>query len=277
LTRLANSTGIECAIKERVGESENFIGWGEELQRLLFFYKGNPMLFHHALFEHIFSRIFVYNMLFEDSDVDCRYLRLDSTDRVLSISGGGCGVAALLAFQPESIDVVDSNLAHLSLAAVKMLAPRYLSYEDFYQLLGYGKTERAREFLDVILHDEQIPDAIRRYWQKNEHIFTSRGLYRSGLTAWMTQRLTRLCGITRQWMEDAALLPVEERLAVIDREVCQRLRSPWVKVMLGSPLQLLSAGVNFRQKQKVEREFQTSFAGRIYPSRSALDSAVSAA
>ena len=121
-------------------------------------------------FEKVFSQIFVFNLLYEDTEVDYRYLNLQETDRVLSIAGAGCGVAGLLSFNPRSIDVVDRNLAHLSLSAVKMLAPRYLGYDDFYQLLGYGKHENSRQLLTPMMQFPHIPESIKNYWHKNSHI-----------------------------------------------------------------------------------------------------------
>ena len=55
-------------------------------------------------FQKTFSRLFVYNILFEDAEVDGRFLELDEDSTVLSISAAGCGVASMLRFQPRSID-----------------------------------------------------------------------------------------------------------------------------------------------------------------------------
>ena len=68
---------------------------------------------------------------------------------MLTISGAGCGTAALLSYNPRAIDVVDSNLSHLSLSAIKILAPRYLSYDEFYRLFAYDKSERSCERNDL--------------------------------------------------------------------------------------------------------------------------------
>ncbi|GAB4212709.1 MAG: hypothetical protein OHK0013_35810 [Sandaracinaceae bacterium] len=71
------------------------------------------------MFRSTFQRLFVYNILFEDSEVDEALLDLDERSRVLSITGAGCGVAAMIARRREAIDAVDINPHHLALAALK--------------------------------------------------------------------------------------------------------------------------------------------------------------
>ncbi|MFO0712796.1 MAG: DUF3419 family protein [Sandaracinus sp.] len=85
------------------------------------------------VFRHTFQELFVYNILFEDSEVDEQVLALDEQSDVLAISGAGCGVAAMISRAPRSIDAIDLNGHHLALAALKVEAPRRLQrYGAFY-------------------------------------------------------------------------------------------------------------------------------------------------
>jgi S-adenosylmethionine-diacylglycerol 3-amino-3-carboxypropyl transferase len=209
-------------------------------------------------FESIFSKIFVYNLLYEDTDVDFRHLDLGKDDRVLSIAGAGCGVAGLTAFGPRSIDVVDRNLSHLSLAAVKMMAPRFLDYEDFYQLLGHGRHKRSRELLLQVVRASDAPSAILDHWRRNSWIFL-RGLYGSGLTAMMTQTISRLCKLRREWLEEVVELGPQERADRVRRDVCAKLEHRLVRRAFDSRLQMLSQGINSSQKTRIEGTMQLSF------------------
>ena len=47
------------------------------------------MLSRDVLFQHVFSRLFVYNILWEDAEVDETYLDLDEDSTVLGISAAG--------------------------------------------------------------------------------------------------------------------------------------------------------------------------------------------
>lgn len=216
------------------------------------------MVLPSLAFESIFSRLFVFNLLYEDSEVDFRYLDLGDTDRVLSIAGAGCGVAGLTAFHPLSIDVVDRNRAHLSLSAIKMLAPRSIDYEDFYQLLGHGTHPRSRELLRTILDSAPVPDHIKSYWQRHRWIF-ARGLYGSGLTSVMTQGLSRMCRTRREWLEEVVELDTAERVARVRHDVCRKLAHPVVRAAFKSPLPMFGQGINGWQKTRIEEEMQISF------------------
>ncbi|NIV36195.1 MAG: DUF3419 family protein, partial [Anaerolineae bacterium] len=178
-------------------------------------------------------------ILFEDSDVDWRHFILDPESRVLTIAGAGCGVAAMPASQPASMDVVDSNLAHLSLSALKTLGPRHLSYDDFHQLFGVGRTPRAEMFIASVLRDPHLPEPIQKYWSGRRRPF-GRGLYRSGLSNRMTQGLASVCRIDADWICEVAELSADERAARVRHDVLKRLRLPGVRHVASSPLQLLS-------------------------------------
>lgn len=47
----------------------------------------------NAIYQRMFQNLFVYNILFEDSDVDQDLLKLDPKSKVVAITGAGCGVA----------------------------------------------------------------------------------------------------------------------------------------------------------------------------------------
>ncbi|MEM7676031.1 MAG: DUF3419 family protein, partial [Myxococcota bacterium] len=77
-------------------------------------------------FQRMFSGLFVYNILFEDSELDDRFLEIDERSDVLSITGAGCGVATMVSRQPRTIDAVDINKHHLALSALKITAAQRL-------------------------------------------------------------------------------------------------------------------------------------------------------
>ena len=60
-----------------------------------------PRALLDGAFEQVFARTFVYNILFEDAEVDERFLGLDESSRVLAISGAGCGVAGCGIGRPQ--------------------------------------------------------------------------------------------------------------------------------------------------------------------------------
>src|SRR5262245_22378454 len=115
-------------------------------------------------FQGIFARTFVYNILFEDAEVDERWLEVGEDATVLSITGAGCGVAGLLSRRPRRIDAVDLNRHHLALTALKCAAATHAaSYGDFYDLVGRGWSPAPRDRIRSLCG--ALPPWIAAYWQ----------------------------------------------------------------------------------------------------------------
>jgi S-adenosylmethionine-diacylglycerol 3-amino-3-carboxypropyl transferase len=206
------------------------------------------------LFQQTFSRLFVYNILFEDSEVDERFFGLDEASRVLSISGAGCGVAGMLASHPHSIDAVDINAHHLALSALKVQAARLQKpYSSFYDLFGRGWLPQPGPAVSKLV--EGLPGWMRRYWRANSHVF-HRSLYGEGLTARVMHELRRRSGIDADWLRDLISQPIEARRLAIEESIAPVLRSPLALAITRSPIQLLALGVNYRQSERLQETEQ---------------------
>jgi S-adenosylmethionine-diacylglycerol 3-amino-3-carboxypropyl transferase len=200
-------------------------------------------------FRHAFKHLFVYNILFEDSEVDETYLELDERSRVLSITGAGCGTAGMLSARPFSIDAVDTNRHHLALAGLKMVAARSIKrHEEFYDLLGRGWQADPRASLGAFAN--RMPRWMQRYWARHEGRF-SRGLYREGLTSAMLTAFRKFAGLDVEWLRWVMQLSVEERVKVVDEWIAPVLRSPLARAYFKSPAQLVALGINFEQRDRI--------------------------
>jgi len=201
------------------------------------------------LFGHTFQGLFVYNILFEDSEVDEAILQLDARSRVLAISGAGCGVAAMMAKHPETIDAIDLNGHHLALAALKAEAPRRLQrHGTFYDLLGRGWHAEPRPLLARIT--ASLPSWIREHWHDRHEVF-SRGLYGSGVTSRMLSTFRRLSGVDEGWLRWASTLDADGRARAVESTLGPVLRSPLSRAWLSSPGQLVALGINFSQRDRL--------------------------
>jgi S-adenosylmethionine-diacylglycerol 3-amino-3-carboxypropyl transferase len=200
-------------------------------------------------FEAAFRRLFVYNILFEDAEVDGRYLGLDETSRVLGISAAGCGLASMVRFHPQHIDAVDINGHHLALAALKMSASKELkSFGLLYDLFGYGRVTQPQDTVRRLT--EGLPVWMQKYWKRHYHRF-DRSLYQQGLTAWMLGQLRQRVGLGTEWMHNFVHLDRLERIKTIRSLAEPVLRKPWMQSVLNSPIQQLALGVNFSQRDRM--------------------------
>lgn len=207
------------------------------------------MALRDRLFQSTFSKLFVYNILWEDAEVDERHLGLDAGSSVLAITGAGCSVAGMLSGHPQRIDAVDINPHHLALSALKLsAAARCQGYSEYYDLFGRGWNPDPRAVVPRLAAG--LPDWIRRYWQRHWRRF-EKNLLRRGLTARMLHALRRRIGIDADWLRELIRLPVEARRRAVDARIAPELGRPHVKALLGSPVQLVSLGINFQQRDRL--------------------------
>lgn len=200
-------------------------------------------------FEAAFRRLFIYNILFEDSEVDGDYFQLDEQSRVLGISAAGCGLASMLRFQPAHIDAVDINRHHLALASLKMVAARDLdNYGLFYDLFGHGWLDQPETTIQRLAR--ALPRDQQSYW-KSHHSLFRKPFYAQGWTAFMLRALRNAAGLGTAWMHDFVKLPKDERVASIRRLAEPALRRPLIQSALRSPLNQLALGVNYSQKERL--------------------------
>lgn len=206
------------------------------------------------LFQQTFSRLFIYNILFEDAEVDERFFGLDEDSRVVGISGAGCGVAGMLARNPRWIDAVDINAHHLALTALKLQAARCQKpYSSFYDLFGRGWLPEPEPALTRLVED--LPRWMQRYWRANQHIF-HRSLYGEGLTSRIVRELRQRSGIDADWLRGLMDQPIEVRQRAIEDAIAPVLQSPLAKLIACSPIQLLALGVNYRQCERLRETEQ---------------------
>ncbi len=200
-------------------------------------------------FQTAFACLPVYTILWEDSDVDGRYLGIDENSSVLAIAAAGCGIASLIASSPAAVDAVDINGHHLALTALKVRASMELeSHDELYELFGYGRHPHPRRIVDRLC--ATMPPWIRRYWKCRSGLFRD-SLYRSGLTARMFGLSRRLTGVGEPWLRALARMPIEDRLVEIDGLFRQVLERATVRKAVESPLQLVTLGVNFSQRDRL--------------------------
>ncbi len=208
------------------------------------------MSIRNFAFQRAFSKLFVYNILFEDSESDERYLGIDERSSVLSITGAGCGVASMMSRRPRRLDAVDINRHHLALAGLKVLgAQRLADYDLFYQMLGRGSLPGAEATIADL--SAYMPSWMAGYWSKNHDRFARSSIYLQGLTSRMLGGVRRLSGIDAAWLQSLLDAPVEEREKAIEDAISPLLEMRSVRWVMQSPLQLLALGINFNQRDKI--------------------------
>lgn len=200
-------------------------------------------------FEKLFSKAFVYNILWEDTEVDEEFLGVNEQSRVLSISGAGCGVANQLSSRPQRVDAVDINPHHLALTALKVAAAqRMASHDEFYSLFGWGTHPDAKQRLPTVL--DGLPSWIRDYWKSHHRMFRKSAV-QAGLTAQMLRSFRHMSGLDASWLRARIGETVSDRHAALESSLRPVFKKPLVRAFLKSPLHLISIGVNYSQRDRI--------------------------
>lgn len=214
-----------------------------------------PRVLLDGAFEQVFARTFVYNILFEDAEVDERFLGLDESSRVLAISGAGCGVAGMLSANPRSIDAIDVNKHHLALTGLKCAAARgSTEYQEFYDLFARGWSPDPWATIEPLL--THMPEWMARYWSRHHDRFEE-NLYGEGLTAKMLAQVRRRLGIGRGWARAMIEAPPNARRTILD-ETLASANGRLMQAAMSSPLQLLALGINFTQSDRIKQTEELS-------------------
>jgi S-adenosylmethionine-diacylglycerol 3-amino-3-carboxypropyl transferase len=161
-------------------------------------------------FEKLFKNAFVYNILWEDTEVDERFLGVNEDSSVLCISAAGCGVANHLSRNPRRGDAGDIHPHPLALTPLKASAVRCLeSHEELYALFGFGRHPSAERVVRRLV--SPLPRWIRAYWKLHWRIF-EKSMVQEGLTAQM------LKGVRAVTTHRRRVAPAPYRETVADRQ-----------------------------------------------------------
>jgi S-adenosylmethionine-diacylglycerol 3-amino-3-carboxypropyl transferase len=210
-------------------------------------------------FQRAFSRLFVYNILFEDAEVDERFLEVGEDSSVLGISGAGCGIAGLVSGRPRRIDAVDINPHHLALTALKVAGAQHMkSYTDFYDMFGRGwQVDPKRSVANL---SEHLPRWMRPYWARHADRF-KRSLYLEGLTSKTLLAMRKMAGLDADWLRKAIATPKDQREKMVDDALGPLLNKPVIKAFVDSPIQLVALGVNFTQRDRMLEQNNSDMTG----------------
>lgn len=210
-------------------------------------------------FERLFRTTFVYNILWEDTEVDETILDVGPGAQVLAISGAGCGVANHLSRHATSIDAVDINPHHLALTGLKAAAARQLhDWHEFYALFGHGHHPDPEPLIRRAC--DRLPGWMQAYWRVRWRIFAG-SMVETGLTARMLGVFRHITGLNAGWLLARTREDLDARHHAIERVFGQLCARPWVPALLESPLQLVALGINFAQRDRLLASENTDLLG----------------
>jgi S-adenosylmethionine-diacylglycerol 3-amino-3-carboxypropyl transferase len=206
---------------------------------------------HGKLFDSLLKHHLIFNTSWEDPALDRVALNLTSEDRLVSIAGAGCNVLDYVLAGAGEVHAVDMNPCQIALLDLKAAAIRRLSYEDFFDLFGRGRSADAAEIYRDTLRPD-LGEFSQRWWDRHidffeggerwHHSFYYRGT--GGFAVKLMVGLVRSLG--KSWSAVEALMAartVDEQRDVYESRLRDKLWTPWMRWFLSQPATLSLIGI----------------------------------
>jgi S-adenosylmethionine-diacylglycerol 3-amino-3-carboxypropyl transferase len=207
-----------------------------------------------AWLERMVFRGIVFNMSWEDPEMDREAFQLTADDVVISISSAGCNPLNFLCQSPRELISVDSNPAQNAILELKLAGIRTLDHATFFDIFAARRPAVITSVYRTHLRPHISPRS-QAFWDK--HLWmAARDLYqfgRMGLFCRILRRFLHVLGLPqRRLNEFFELRSLAEQQAWYDRHVGWRLWGPWSRRFVQFRPFLYLAGVHPTQFRLVD-------------------------
>ena len=214
-----------------------------------------PILHRRSLSERMVFRGIVFNMSWEDPEMDRRAFRIrPDDDTVISISSAGCNPLNFLCQSPKRLISVDGNPAQNAVLELKLAAIETLDYETFFNIFSAQHPSVVTKVYRSHLRPN-VSARTQRFWDKNLW-FLARNLYdygRMGLFCRILRGFLTLLGIPRREREQFfELKSLEAQGEWYRKHVEPRLWGPWARRFIMFRPFMYLAGVHPTQFKLVD-------------------------
>ncbi|MCG3127551.1 MAG: hypothetical protein CHACPFDD_02413 [Phycisphaerae bacterium] len=203
--------------------------------------------------ESLVFRGIVFNMSWEDPEMDRRAFRITPDDVVISITSAGCNPLNFLCQSPRKLISIDSNPAQTALLELKLAGIATLDHETFFDIFAARRPSRVTSVYRSRLRPCLSAKA-RSFWDKRLWM-AARGVYQFG-------RMGLFCRILRAYLH-TMLRPeqidefldsrtLEEQRAWYNRHLAGRFWGPASKALIRFRPFMYLAGVHPRQFDLVD-------------------------
>jgi len=207
-----------------------------------------------GLLERMVFHGIVFNMSWEDPEMDRRAFNLTEQDAVISITSAGCNPLNFLTQSPKKLISIDGNPAQNAVLELKLAAIRALDHGSFFDIFAARKPARVSEVYRSKLRPLISPRSVE-FWDKNLWM-AHRGLYDFGkmglatrIVRFMLPRLGLRRELTDRFFE---LRSLDEQQEWYREHVAPRLWGPVTKWLCESNWFMYLCGVHPQQLKLVD-------------------------
>jgi S-adenosylmethionine-diacylglycerol 3-amino-3-carboxypropyl transferase len=207
-----------------------------------------------GLLERLVFHGIVFNMSWEDPEMDRQAFQLTPNDTVVSISSAGCNPLNFLCQSPKRLIAVDGNSAQNAILELKLAGLRTLDHATFFDIFAARNPAVVSRVYRRQLRPHLSPRA-QEFWDRNLWM-VARDLYqfgRMGLFCRVVRHYLQLLGIPHARIEQFfELRSLEEQSAWYHRHAARKLWGPWSRRFVQFRPLLYLAGVHPNQFRLVD-------------------------
>ncbi len=210
-----------------------------------------------------FNRL-VYPQIWEDPRIDAKALAFDETSRIITIASGSCNLFNYLLHNPQQVQAVDLNGAHIALFDLKINAIKYLpTWEDLFDFFGHANKRRNVENYHLYIKTHLKPESIA-FWEGKDNLFCGKRIeyfadnfYTHGLLGmfigWV-EKIGNLYGYYPKRMVEAKNM--EEQEAIYAKEVKPLFDTAIVKFLAHRSFVMATLGIPPSQFEAMKEDAQ---------------------
>lgn len=205
------------------------------------------------LLERLVFRGIVFNMSWEDPEMDRQAFRLTPNDTVISITSAGCNPLNFLCQRPRRLISIDGNPAQNAIMELKLAAIENLDYETFFDIFAARRPAVVTKVYRSQLRP-RLTEQARAFWDKNLWM-AYRGLYyfgKTGLALRLIRHVLLRMGISQRRIEQLfETESLEQQAALYYKYAAPRIWGPVTEWLCKSRWFMYLCGVHPRQFQLV--------------------------
>ena len=204
--------------------------------------------------ERLVFRGIVFNMSWEDPEMDRQAFRLTEEDTVISISSAGCNPLNFLCQSPRELISIDGNPAQNAILELKLAGIRTLDHATFFDVFAARRPAVVTRVYRNKLRPHLSPRS-REFWDKNLWM-AARDLYqfgRMGLFCRILRPFLSVLGVSRERIDAFfELRSLEEQAEWYHKYAAPKLWGPWSRRFVQFKPFLYMAGVHPNQFRLVD-------------------------
>lgn len=200
----------------------------------------------------VFSGL-VFNMSWEDPEMDRRAFELKPNHTVLSITSAGCNPLNFLCQNPKRLICVDGNPAQNAVMELKLAAIEILDHAAFFDIFAARAPQRLMEVYDKLR--PRLSPRAAKFWDGNAERAARNGIYALGRTGLFCRilrgylKMLKIDGAVNRLFDCKTL---EEQDALYHAEIAPRLWRNTSRLFVACRPLIYLAGVHPKQFQMID-------------------------